>query len=291
MSILEALIAPLSVRDFFEKHWPEQPYLAHGSLDRIPVLAPLGDRPVADFIATYPGDARCYVWDLAKWGHAEIGLRPAESKKAFEEGAALILTNAQRHLPMIEPWHHAFAEELGLHATMGYTSTLFASSTGKGAHKHCDGHTTFVIQLRGRKRWWLAPNNNFSNPTALYIPSGVYPLHPELELAKQGELSVDMPEDTQQFDLVPGSVLFLPWGWWHRTEAIEESSMSLSVNFKVPSRVELLTAELRRRLLVDPEWRRIAGQYRGDENARREMTELVDRLVAHVPLTPRSARG
>src|SRR5688500_12123384 len=164
MSILEALIAPLSPRQFFEQHWPEQPYVAHGPLDRVPELVPLGARSVEEFIASYPGDARCYVWDFAKWGHAEIGLRPEQSRRALEEGAALILTHAHRHITTIEPWHHALAVELGLHPAMGYTSTLFAASPGKGAHKHCDAHTSFVIQLRGRKRWWLAPNREIKNP-------------------------------------------------------------------------------------------------------------------------------
>jgi len=57
--------------------------------------------------------------------------------------------------------------------------------------------------------------------------------------------------------LEPGSLLFVPRGVWHATEA-EDDALSLNFTYTAPTWLDLLAAALRGRLAVSPAWRATA---------------------------------
>jgi hypothetical protein len=79
----------------------------------------------------------------------------------------------------------------------------------------------------------------------------------------------------------PGSVLFLPRGYWHFTTAGEDS-LSISIAVDTPPALRCLLDQLKCLLLQDPRWRRPLGGAgeRDRDDARRCAAELLATLPA-----------
>jgi 50S ribosomal protein L16 3-hydroxylase len=122
--------------------------------------------------------------------------------------------------------------------------------------KHFDDREIVVVQLHGRKRWRVAPNREAPYPTAGYpTHSADHRARFELSLYAPDVFALEMPADAMSFELVPGSVLFLPRGAWHETHAVTDS-LSLTVGLALPTTLNALVAALYSHLLPDAEWRR-----------------------------------
>jgi 50S ribosomal protein L16 3-hydroxylase len=86
----------------------------------------------------------------------------------------------------------------------------------------------------------------------------------------------EMPEDALSFELKPGSMLFVPRGSWHSTEA-EGDALALNFTFTAPTWLDLFAAALRSRLALSPEWRETADL---NEN---KFNYLLSTLVEDLP--------
>lgn len=96
---------------------------------------------------------------------------------------------------------------------------VYATPDGKGTAAHFDQNINFVLQLQGTKTWWLAPNTHVENPTQRFTIG--QPLDPELASYVEREMPSEMPGllegNCLKVVLRPGSMLFVPRGYWHRT--------------------------------------------------------------------------
>lgn len=118
----------------------------------------------------------------------------------------------------------------------------FAAS--KGFHTHWDGHDVYAIQIAGRKQWRVY---GFTEEAPLAVP-------PE---AKRGA-----PEDhTWEGILDTGSMLYLPRGYWHSTEYVDEMSLHLTFAVQHPTGIDFL------------EW--ILPQMRNEAAARRDFHQAL----------------
>jgi JmjC domain len=158
---------------------------------------------------------------------------------------------------------------------------VYANPTSETVVPHFDANANFVVQLRGVKRWRLAPNDWVENPTDRYAINMKAP-PPTLAAYARSPAPTAMPADAQVVDLQPGSVLFVPRGMWHATESLQEA-LSLNFTFSQPCWADLVTAEIRRRLIRHPRWRALAdGVHAADFDARAtasaRLDELLDRL-------------
>jgi 50S ribosomal protein L16 3-hydroxylase len=139
---------------------------------------------------------------------------------------------------------------------------------------HFDDHEVIVVQLAGRKRWTIAQNTTVVNPLhnagrALEGEAGRYadgPPPPDLRRGKAVALR-------------PGSVLFLPRGYWHQTIA-QERSISLTFGFRTPSWLDLLQQHLASTLSLRPEWRQTAWGVWDDSTKRLGADERWEALRA-----------
>ncbi len=102
------------------------------------------------------------------------------------------------------------------------------ASEGGGVGPHVDSYDVFLLQVEGSRRWRLGPVRD-----AAMVPG--LPLK-----------ILSRFEPTEQHDLAPGDMLYLPPGWGHDGVAIGGPCMTCSVGFRAPSRQELL-----RHLLAD----------------------------------------
>ena len=81
------------------------------------------------------------------------------------------------------------------------------------------------------------------------------------------------------FVLNPGSLLFVPQGYWHGTEATGEA-LSLNFTYSQPCYADLFLAALRSRLLLSPEWRALAdGASAADPERRDNAVQKLDELL------------
>ena len=191
-----------------------------------------------------------------------IDVSPADASKLFENGMGLMFDHAHKISPELTRWLEAIRKDLGLSALTYGRCLIYATPKGKGTAPHFDQNVNFVLQIRGTKKWWLAPNRNVKNPLSRHTMN--LPLDPELQTYAQTPLPTRMPSGIRPIVLEPGSLLFVPRGTWHSTEA-ESDALSLNFTYTAPAWLDLLTAALRSRLALSAEWRATAREANAHE--------------------------
>jgi hypothetical protein len=94
--------------------------------------------------------------------------------------------------------------------------------------RHCDDVGVIAVQLFGSRQWRLEPN---SDP-----PVGI---HDPVYMAEKlrGGWSAEFGPASHTVTLMPGSVLYVPLGWWHETRSFEDSfALAISVRETARSR-------------------------------------------------------
>ena len=144
---------------------------------------------------------------------------------------------------VINWWLQSISQELEWKRELIYAS-FFASKSESITEWHFDPNENFTIQLSGVKKWLIAPNSEEINPTYRYTSSQ------ETDCSER----IGLKKDVETVMLYPGDVLYLPRGYWHRVEAIDESlSLTLSLRPQTWSQIVLSLLEIK--LNSDPYWR------------------------------------
>lgn len=237
---------------FLDEHWPDQPLFHAGPVAR---LAELVDHPaladVPAFVRAHSGPAHLVIRTPHGTSHRTLDAEAALA--AFASGGVMDFRDVQRWLPPVRAWMDRLIAELDLaHAARASYCHAFLSPAGKGVHKHFDNREVIAVQIHGTKRWRVARND-------LVLPlmphNAGNPVHPlNRPVATPALDDTAMPDDAQTFDLSPGCVVFVPRGYWHATETLEDS-FSLSFGFRSPSWAERFVETLQRELGSDARWR------------------------------------
>ena len=132
----------------------------------------------------------------------------------------------------------------------------------------------------------MAPNESVDRPTQRHTIG--QPLDPELASYAYAEMPSERPVDQTDVVLKPGSMLFVPRGFWHRTEANGEAASAELSHLVQPTWIDLLTLALRSRLSLSPEWRGLADGVRSKDESRRlvarqKFDDLILELVEDLP--------
>jgi ribosomal protein L16 Arg81 hydroxylase len=259
-SILERFFPALSRRDFLQELRRRNRHrVAHGDLARLaelPAIDALRDLDAA--LAAYRSAVMVYGAAIVEEteGIANRMMVPAAAARRYHDrGCTLELDCADLYIPALRPWIAALQAELELPAGTFAKAIVYASPGGSGLGPHFDAYDNFIIQLRGRKVWHLLANQNAAWPLMHYDLDEQPYLPEELRGYWRGTAPRDFAAEAEALELAPGSVLFLPRGTWHATAASDEV-MSVNVTFSVPSWIDLLLAEIRRRLAPYEAWRR-----------------------------------
>jgi hypothetical protein len=152
-------------------------------------------------------------------------------------------------------WLDSIGDELGLGPGLMICDGVI-SPPGDAVPKHFDGIETLTVQLTGCKRWRIAP-----------CPEAAFPYHSSFPgLAhnlRDGEdplghipttFSPKMPKGARTVMMRPGSVCFLPRGWWHETESLAPS-ISLSFVLRTEHWGNLLSNHFLSQLVALPQFR------------------------------------
>ncbi|MDI5962411.1 JmjC domain-containing protein [Streptantibioticus silvisoli] len=286
-SDLARLIDPLTVGEFFDKHWQGVHHVSHGPLERltaIPGVAEIGT-DVEQALERYRGPIMVYgdaVTEEAE-GLSERMLVPHEEALDWlHKGANLEMDFADMYLPRIRRLVGRLRTELGLPEGTLAKAILYSGEGGAGLEPHFDAYCNFVLQLGGRKTWRVGPNTHVVNAVQHYDAFEA-PYLPD-ELASYwtgGTVDVDPPV-LEEVELTAGSLLFMPRGEWHATSS-SETSLALNLTFGQPSWLDLLLTEIRARLVKSPNWRALAtapggAPWQSEQESRALLTEALGEL-------------
>lgn len=223
---LALLSAPLAPGAFFEQHWGRASFHAAGESARFAAIYDLQRWEAG----TFSGPVDAAVVDDNRQQH-QFRIDPAQARESFDAGKTLCADVSRTEEVA------AFLDALSdrLEVGRGGFAKLYASPPGVGFATHFDPDHVFVLQLRGRKRWWFGETPAI--PFSVHggkVQDGVavhtYPRSGEPVVTDEGQpLPAASRSTLRSVVLEPGDLLYLPPGTWHETEAQQESvAISLS---------------------------------------------------------------
>lgn len=267
---LSSLIHPLTVEQFFEHLRTHTPFVCHYDLDDLEknqdqssaIVSSLMRldflKSVETLLAVWPAEVEVHL-PLIRDEISAVQCRSHEALEFYRHGMGLLFKNVEKKSELLEKSLKNLQNEIGFSALTLSRCLVYATPDGKGTAPHFDQNYNIVVQLRGVKKWKCSPNVYVENPLVRHTLGQ----EPEVELAtyldQEFPKSSGMPptipsEGLLEFELKPGSVLFVPRGVWHSTEA-EGDALALNFTFTAPSWLDLFLAALRSRLALSSEWR------------------------------------
>jgi 50S ribosomal protein L16 3-hydroxylase len=279
---LAALTTPLKLDDFFFKNWPKEPLVIHELNDSIESLTKLPFLQSLDaLLNAWPNTVSVHLPDVRDESSA-IETTPTEARKLFRNKMALLFNNVQKISPELQLWLTAIKNDLGLPTSTFSRCMVYATPDGKGTAPHFDQNINFVIQLHGTKTWWIEENKSVENPTERFTMGQT--IDPELASYTENIFPTKMSSNRQEIVLTPGSMLFVPRGYWHSTEAKGEA-LALNFTFSQPTWADLFTSALKSRLNLSPEWRDLADGVTSRDPAKKDFAQMkLDLLLADLIL-------
>ena len=248
--ILAALLSPNAADKFLTQYWPKRPFLAQSDPARWPaVLRGEELASVQNLAEHYRGSLR---FTHGRKSDQMIQIDRVDPAILFEMGLTLNFEDIGPYVPGATEFLRGLEAELGLNEG-SLVMSAFASPHQDGLGCHYDSQDVISIQLHGTKRFHYAPVREVAMPYGTqYIPGG----KPYDELYAQAQNGFPDNKDVkfETAEMKPGTVLFLPRGTWHYTEA-GEPSLSLSITISPPTLVDCALEQLRWLLLQDSAWR------------------------------------
>ncbi|HUP09599.1 MAG TPA: cupin domain-containing protein [Caldimonas sp.] len=210
------LLGGLSPRAFMRRHWQKTPLVVRGAFAQARSLASPAD--IRRLAARDGVESRLVVRDGDAWSlrHGPFGARALPS--VSRPGWTLLVQGADLHLDAARALldRFRFVPDARLDDVM-----LSYATDGGGVGPHVDSYDVFLLQLRGRRRWRVAP------PRRRARLRDDVPLRMLARLAPSTEWALD-----------EGDCLYLPPGWQHDGVAAGET-ITASIGFRAPTDVAL----------------------------------------------------
>jgi hypothetical protein len=247
---LADLVSPVDLESFWRDFWPGQPFVTHGPLARLPSV--FADPRFADLPTLSSHYRGRVLFGRGRAGPRSILVHDVEAAPLYDMGLSLYLPDIEAMAPECADFLRSLERELGLGEGQARI-TAWASPAADGIACHFDAEDVFSVQLAGTKRFQVAETPALVHPVGAQYGPGI---PPSPDLYPQAAGGFPDPDDVPFTEVVmqPGSVLFLPRGFWHRTEA-DANSLSISIILSSPPVLDVLLGRLRDLLLQDPAWR------------------------------------
>lgn len=280
MKALEQLLGKARAGTFLKRAWPDEHFVVHRRLSDLP--QPLREAPLrsfAELAEVYAG--RVQVAGGHGDDHLQFSVSSAPTEYLRRIGLTVFFGD---DVSGLAPGGAAFLRnlegELGAPAGIG-AIRMFCSPKGGGLGAHYDQGETFIVQLAGTKRIWLKRNTLY--PALQFAPGkppsdGHYP-----EFADRG-FPARAPRGGVRVTLKPGTVLFVPRGMWHRTEA-GSASFSASICVDIPNAIDVLVPQLQAALKQHALFRRpLFGAWgSGRASCERQLARALEAVSAALP--------
>ena len=252
---LSALIYPKENFEFLKAYESNMPFVVHGQRDSLKDLTSLSFlASLKALLNSWPDQIQAHLPDVRDEA-SSIDTTSKDAQKLFDNGMGLLFNHADTISPVLTDWLCELRKDLGLSSLTNGRCLIYATPKGSGTAPHFDQNINFVLQISGTKKWWIAPNEHVANPMTRHTMG--LPTDPELESYLEVPFPISMPEGISPIEMKAGSLLFVPRGSWHSTEA-ESDALSLNFTFTAPTWLDLFTAALRGRLAQSSLWRETA---------------------------------
>jgi len=280
-SRLRALLSPMTLEEFRTKFWPDELMVVHGPLKRLP--PPFGNAELASLGALFSRYTGRVLFGKGTKGPRSIPVQQVNPAHLYAMGLSLYLPDLEPALPGATAFLRELEKSLGVGE--GDTQiTAWASPGAEGIACHFDPAEVISIQLHGIKRFYVSKTKAVTYPVGPQFGPHIPALPVHYMQSPEGFPNPDEFEFTE-IEMKPGSVLFIPRGVWHRTEA-DQDSLSVSINITPKSTGECLLRELHTLLIQDPDWRRpIYGA------STPEALERIRRLLETLPEVVKAIRA
>jgi 50S ribosomal protein L16 3-hydroxylase len=265
---IQAMLAPLTLEQFLERHFLQCPLARHGS-DQLSVRNH-GFMLLESLLAQRSVDAIA-VRGVETWQGGTPGA--SDMRSLLASGHTIRVRHAESHSVELaeirDDFAAAFHGRVDIH--------VYATPSGcKGLDWHYDAEDVFVLQTEGSKRWSLRKNTVNPWPLIETIP---------------GDQRVERERTpVMTCELQAGDWLYIPNGYWHRTQAMSDS-VSISVGVMPRTAIDVYDW-LRQQLLSDLKWRQRLGTDREAEHLRplRDVFAELGRDVAERLSTDKAVR-
>jgi ribosomal protein L16 Arg81 hydroxylase len=241
------LIAPHTAADFFAHYWQKSALLIkEAEPDRFQSLIPATDvSAVLLLVEQFPSDAVDLV------GRARTARDAPESTGSladfFTKGATIRAKGLERFVGALKSLCRSIEQELRFPTRANLYCTPAAS---RGFDLHFDTHEVLVLQVLGKKRW------HAYEPTVKlpleHVPPLAFETDPdEVRRSRGGREAGQGTIRTEELGplaidtiLEPGDCLYLPRGFVHGAEALDESSVHLTIGIHVLTWLDLFSVAL-----------------------------------------------
>lgn len=273
---LSALIHPHTFEEFNNLYELNSPFVVHNNFEHMKAIR---DLPFLEslevLLKSWPSTIQAHLPDVRDES-SSIDTNTFDAHKLFNNGMGLLFNEAQNISPLLVKWLEEIKSDLGLSQMTYARSLIYATPDGKGTAPHFDQNMNFVYQIHGTKVWHMAPNLDLINPLTRHTMGTI----PDQEMMGylEAPLPTAMPKDVETYELKPGSVLFVPRGYWHSTEA-RGDALALNFTLTAPTWLDLFTAALRSRLAMSPDWRETANGI-NNVNSRHQASAKFDFLLS-----------
>lgn len=267
---MRRLLAPVGAERFFAEHWQTRMALLPLAADDLSfvrkTIGPLDPARLAG--AAREGAQAWLANDFV--AHSVFPVTPPNAAQFHDIGATLYFVNVP--LPALTD---SLADFLGA-PRRKVIASLFFTPAGGGAVPHFDKNENFTFQLTGAKRWQVG-----ESPMVACAPDGYTLGSSVITTALAPLLSEARRPPERTVDLEPGTLLYVPRGTVHHTEA-GEPSWSLNLSYCPSMWLDLLRVGLQERLAASSRWRGIVTGAGGDPAAQdaNRLPELLAELHA-----------
>ena len=277
-STLAALTAPRSATEFLRDCWPSKPFVAHGDAARLPAFLRAPELASIEALSrVYRGTLR---FTRGRRYQKMIGIDQVSATSLYRMGLTVQFEDVAPFLAEAAPGLRRLEAELGV-APGSARASVFASPQADGLSEHFDAQDLFSIQLKGTKRFRIAPVRELPYPCGTQFVPSTEPFDFMYPQVRDGFPDATSAEFTT-VDMQPGSVLFVPRGTWHATESGGDS-LSVSIGLYLPSAADCVLEQLQLLLVQDPEWRRPLYGGWGHGAAREEAAAKLSTLLGRLP--------
>lgn len=183
----------------------------------------------------------------------------------FAAGYTIIINGLERYASPVA------SIARGLEVDLNFETQVNAYVTPPGSQgflPHYDDHDVVVLQTQGTKRWYIYEGHG-DVPTCELQQREIF-------------VSQELPPATE-LTLHAGDVLYVPRGRVHAAEALDETSIHLTIGIHPPNRLELIKAALDAMAIRDDRvLERLPPRYLNDPVQRARLCELARDLIAAI---------
>ncbi len=233
----------VDTRRFADEYWGRQPLLTRA--DALPrdfsdLLSPdtvdelIAERGVrAPFIRlAKEGDVLpkdCYLGPAGFGAEIPDQIDSAKLLTQFASGATIVLQGLHRLWPPVIDFVRRAVDELG-HPVQA--NAYITPPINRGFDPHYDVHDVFVLQVSGQKRW------------IVHEPVYEHPLPSQPWTEHRAEIEQRVAGGAPVIDTVlgEGDVLYLPRGWVHSAQALQMTSIHLTIGVSPVTAVDVARA-------------------------------------------------